>query len=359
MKRILFFYPNLQSGGTENVIRQLIPELEDNYHVYAATLKYDPLVKIKTVQENVRWNGNTIFRYFWAWLTLYRLVSKYSFEKIIAFGEVPIFLCYLLKLVHLNVSIISCVRNSEKTHFRRKKSWLGWLKLYLFIRALKKSDAISVNSNALGSEVQSYYAGLKTETIPNPIDAKYFRSKVRIRDDIRLRILNVGRLVEQKNQIDLLKLMKRLQSANIDVSLSIYGEGEMEATLKEYVSENKIGNVHFNNFFSDLAVVYQDHDIFALTSLWEGSPNALAEAMASGMAVISYDCPTGPGELITSGENGFLIHTGCIDELELTVKQLISSKKLTDEIGEAAFITAERYKVENVIYKWRRLIEQA
>ena len=359
MTRILFFYPNLQSGGTESVIRQLIPELESDFVVYAATLQYDSLLKIQSIQENFTWNENTIFRYFWTTLALYRLVRKYSIEKIIAFGEVPIILSYLLKLTSLNIRVISCVRNSEKTHFTRRKSWLGKLKFHLFVRALEKCNTVTVNSDALSNEVQNYKKGLKPETIHNPIDAKYFGGKLRDRDNISLRLLNIGRLVEQKNQIDLLKLMKRLQFSNLNVSLSIYGEGEMEPFLKEFVHLHKLENVYFNKFETDLAPVYQSHDIFVFTSLWEGSPNALAEAMASGMSVVSYDCPTGPGELINSGVNGFLVHTCRIDELENVIKQLIDSKNLREQIGEAANNTAKKYKIENIVNKWHTLIDQS
>lgn len=357
MTRVLIFYPNLQTGGTESVIRQIAPELEKTYTLYTANLKEDKTLKVLKPSKTLPWTGGAVVRYFRAARSLRQYVESQKIDKVIAFGEVPIFLCFILSYFLPKFSFIACVRNSEKQHFKVNGGWAQKFKFLLFVLALKRSNYVTTNSEALSEEVRGYSKDLNVVCIANPISEKFFK-EVNARHVVKpVKLLNVGRLVKQKNQIELLKLMKRLQDKSVNVTLSIYGEGELGNSLRSFVIEEEIHNVDFYPYTASIHAVYQQHDLFVLTSHWEGSPNALAEAMASGMCVVSYDCPTGPRDLIENGYNGYLIGVGDLRNLENTIEQLVASPKLREQLGMCARTSVSGLQIKNILKNWCDLIE--
>ena len=119
-------------------------------------------------------------------------------------------------------------------------------------------------------------------------------------------ILNVGRLVEQKNQLELIEIFSKCNYKNW--VLKIYGSGHLKEEIKNKIIElNLQKHVELNEFTQNIDAVFGQAKIFALPSLYEGFPNALIEAMAHGLPSISYDCHTGPKDIIEDNTNGLLV----------------------------------------------------
>jgi glycosyltransferase involved in cell wall biosynthesis len=96
--------------------------------------------------------------------------------------------------------------------------------------------------------------------------------------------------------------------------------------------------------------------VYAMSSRFEGFPMVLLEAMSKGLAVVSFDCPRGPADLITPGEDGLLVPNGDVDGLARGLLQLIEDEELRRRMGAAAVRTAARYEVEAVGRQWDRLL---
>ena len=143
----------------------------------------------------------------------------------------------------------------------------------------------------IAKEILSKKTKIKTlKVIPNPIRkiSKTNRSK-NLEKKI---ILNVGRNVAQKNQLELIEVFSSCNYSNW--VLRIIGNGHLKNKLLNKVRKlNMESNIEIIDFTKDIDKYYQTADIFALTSLYEGFPNALIEAMAHGVACISYDCQQG------------------------------------------------------------------
>jgi glycosyltransferase involved in cell wall biosynthesis len=100
----------------------------------------------------------------------------------------------------------------------------------------------------------------------------------------------------------------------------------------------------------------QEADLFILPSRREGFPNALLEAMACGLPVISFDCPSGPSEIISHGQNGLLIPAGDVQGLAAAMDRLMSSDSHRRQLAASAVEVANRYRPEQIFEMWDSLL---
>ena len=96
--------------------------------------------------------------------------------------------------------------------------------------------------------------------------------------------------------------------------------------------------------------------IFAFTSLSEGFPNALAEGLAAGCACISYDCPTGPAELIQHGQNGLLIDLGDESAYRKNLEVLMSDSSLRERLSTRARVEIQQFDESKLLPQFGRLV---
>lgn len=173
--------------------------------------------------------------------------------------------------------------------------------------------------------------------LPNPLKIssdQYIRQPQNI-------ILNIGRLVNEKGQADLLKAFASLEKD--DWTLVICGDGYLRKELELLAEKLAIHTkVKFLGTVSDVNYWLSKASIFAFTSYYEGFPNALAEAMIMGVPVISYDCPTGPSEIIIHGENGFLVPVGDIKLFAEHLNILTENSNIRENFGTNSKKVAKR-----------------
>ena len=159
-----------------------------------------------------------------------------------------------------------------------------------------------------------------------------------------LNIVTAGRLSEQKNHKILLDAMILVHYRHPECTLKIYGEGNKRTELESYVLER-----HANKFIqimprsNNLVDVYKSADLFVLSSNYEGMPNALMEAMASGIPCISTNCPTGPKELLGENERGLLVPMNDAVSLSEAIIRMLENPKKAYQYG----LYAHNYIKEN------------
>lgn len=142
--------------------------------------------------------------------------------------------------------------------------------------------------------------------------------------------------------------------------LNIWGEGGLRETLEAQVrSLGMEGRIHLPGQTRQPFEKLRESDIFVLSSWVEGFPNALLEAMAMGLAVISFDCPSGPSELIRPDYDGVLLPPKDEEALTKALDTLMGDAKLRRQLASHAPEVRERYSTETVLAKWDAEIQKA
>lgn len=161
-----------------------------------------------------------------------------------------------------------------------------------------------------------------------------FRKSIGASDETLL-VGIVGRLVPIKNHKMFLDVVKKLRSSrpDLDVKFLVIGDGELRVPLQKYVRQLGLsGSVDFTGWVKDLSGVYRDLDVVALTSLNEGTPVSIIEALACARPVIATDVG-GVKDLITDEENGYLVETNDADEFASRLLDLLNDKEKRAAFG--------------------------
>jgi len=179
--------------------------------------------------------------------------------------------------------------------------------------------------------------------IYNGIDLKKFDLILpKRREGSYIKLINIGRLTEQKDQENLIKsvyLLKRkyYRENNLPFKVFIVGEGKLKKTLIELVKNLKLEkNIEFLGARTDIPYLLSNSDIFVLSSKWEGFPLVILEAMASKLPIISTDVGS-IGEIIENGKEGILIPKESPEKLADAIYLLSKDYSLRKELSENAY----------------------
>lgn len=167
-------------------------------------------------------------------------------------------------------------------------------------------------------------------------------------------ILGVGRLTHAKGFDVLIDAFASVADQNQEWQLAILGEGPERTSLERQVRHLGLeGRIHLKGAAGNVSDWYQRADIFVMASRYEGFPNALLEAMAHGCPVISFDCDTGPADMISSQEYGVLLgRSPDATQLAAALASLISDEQRRKRLGNAALEVRERYSIDAIIADW-------
>jgi glycosyltransferase involved in cell wall biosynthesis len=207
---------------------------------------------------------------------------------------------------------------------------LRWLRYRPIRRLYRWADAIVAVSEGVADDVAatSRMPRERIHVIRNPVvTPDLFRQAQEPADHPWLAdpavpvVMGMGRLTRQKDFPTLVRAFARLRRER-SLRLVILGEGRDAAVLREIAAAEGIGgDVALPGFRANPYAWLARSRLFVLSSAWEGSPNALTEAMALGVPVVSTDCRSGPGELLAGGRYGPLVPVGDVDRLAAAMRE--------------------------------------
>lgn len=170
-------------------------------------------------------------------------------------------------------------------------------------------------------------------------------------------IVAMGRFEQQKGFDLLLLAFAKIKDKYPEWSLIILGDGKLRPLLESLSSDLDLNSkVSMPGIVNNPYDYLRQADLFVMSSRYEGFPNALCEAMASGLAVISFDCKTGPGEIINDGVDGILVPHENVDALADAMSRIMGDETKRKQLEAAAPKIIDRLGLEKVMGMWNDVI---
>jgi len=279
------------------------------------------------------------------------LVPKLKPNATLAFFGMPSgAVAWLLKKIYRIPYIVS-LRGGDVPGFRPYDFKTFHKLMGPFLRVIwHTADAVIANSNGLYDLAHNFDSGVKIPIIPNGVDATLYTSESRNWSHPKL--FSVGRIVHQKG-LDL-GLRALAQLKDLEWEWRIAGDGPQMGALKTLAQELDISErVTFLGWQSreELTQWYHHSNLFLFPSRHEGMPNAVLEAMSSGLPVVATKI-AGNEELVLDGVTGLLVNAEDVNSLRDGLRRLIVEEKMRMQMGQAS-----RQRVEKE-YSWENVARQ-
>jgi glycosyltransferase involved in cell wall biosynthesis len=172
-------------------------------------------------------------------------------------------------------------------------------------------------------------------------------------------LMAVGRLQEEKGYIQLINIFTNLSNQFSDWMLVILGEGEDRSALESLVNKLRMQErILLPGRAGNLSDWYQRADLYVMTSRFEGFPNTLVEAQAHGLPTISFDCDTGPRDIIRHGVDGLLVPPGNTNDMEHALSTLMGNESLRSQFSEHAIDARVRFSMDKIAGMWEDLFKK-
>ena len=172
-------------------------------------------------------------------------------------------------------------------------------------------------------------------------------------------VITAGRLTRQKGYDMLLEAFAVVADRHPAWELRIFGGGAKQSALKAQTTELGLDDrVRFGGVTPQLEKQLTEASLYVMSSRFEGFPMVLLEAMTVGLPVVSFDCPTGPAEILTHGHDGLLVPPNDVAGLAAAIEELINDPARRRALGTAAIETSQAYGADAVRTVWERLFTE-
>jgi GalNAc-alpha-(1->4)-GalNAc-alpha-(1->3)-diNAcBac-PP-undecaprenol alpha-1,4-N-acetyl-D-galactosaminyltransferase len=354
-KKVCFMIPSLQAGGMERVMSELICYFAGSnryeLHLVLFGIKRDVFY---SVPENVtihrpefQFNNKTRFLSTFKTLRFLRkTVTRIKPDVCLSFGEYWnnfVLLALYAKRIPVFVS----------DRAQPDKS-LG--KLHDMLRKIlyRSARGIIAQTHFAKEFYTQLFPQTNIEVIGNPI--RFIRAHGQEKQNI---ILTVGRLINSKNHDRLIRMFADMKRSDWKL-IVVGGDAQRQnnfARLQQLVhSLNAEDRVELVGSQSDVDSFYGKSKIFALTSSSEGFPNVIGEAQSAGLGVVAFDCVAGPSEMISDGENGFLVPLHNYEDFQKKLERLMNENSLREGFGAHAQKTITRFSIESVGAQYEKFL---
>ncbi len=379
MKKLLFITYKLNiQGGVQRVMMNLIFEIYKDYDITILVLNgshdslYDLDPRIKTVVldsfNTKSFRVMELMNKYCSWLPkkqniknyiyhygVYCLLKKWLYKNHQEFD-------YIISTWYILSSTISIMKKEvrEKTYAWEHISYkVGGLLFFRIMRPYYKNLRGIV---CINKEAEEYYKSKKINTntyfIFNLITDPFNKTSFIPLEEKENIILFAGRLHENKNVMELLQIVNKLEDMR-GWKLLLVGDGEDRTTIEDYIVQNNLSESIFLEGKKTTEEVYEymkRSKIFVLTSLVEGLPTVLIEAMFCSNVLISYDCEYGPANIINEN-NGFLVNMHDKKDFTGKLQLLIDNENLLEKLNKSSYQESKKWEKEIALEQWRNLLK--
>lgn len=349
--KITFAIGSLAGGGAERALMVLSEAfLKRGYTVTVLTLfsEASDSYEVPPSVKRVTLGFSEPLQVFLSFLSLRRSILSTEPDVVVSF-MCRMNIVVLISTLFLKIPVVVCERIDPIAH-QIPFIW-KWMRWYVYHFA----DSIVVQTRAAWDYFSPRFQS-KVCIIPNLV-LKPAPTISELDRPHRPKLIAIGRLHVQKGFDILLRAFARLKNKYPEWRLTILGEGPLREELQRLLHRlDLLKHVDLPGFVKYPGDYLRESDLFVLPSRYEGFPNALCEAMASGLPVISTDCPSGPSDIIRDGIDGLLVRPNDIDALSTAMDHLMSDAAERKRLGFHALEVVERFGSEKVLNLWESLL---
>ena len=350
--RILFTIGNLDAGGAERVVATLANAFSNKNHeigiLMVSTNESKSFYPLNESIELIPLLSDKDLSISKKKKLLTKKIDEFNPDVVVSFLNYVIMYTYfaLKKANNRNIKFVVSERNDPK----RVPS--SALMRSLRNKIFRKADGCVFQTEGAKSYFKKVNNGV---VIPNPLFINKQDIEVKQRDNI---VLMVGSDKKEKNRSMAFKAFELFQKNHPEYKMVVVGENGNENELK-LLDELGIANkICFAGKMNDWQKQYASAKMFILTSDFEGMPNALLEACASGIPSISTDCPPGgPREILDNGKNGILVNVDDYKSLANEMSNLANNPQLAEQFSQAKEKIVSRYNPDSISNNWINFIE--
>lgn len=352
MKSLLIIASSLQMGG----LQRAVVNVSDYFAAKGYDVKLLLLYKqkqfykvhpdVKIIEPQFKHSSRLkLIYYIYTILFLRKKMREINPDRILSFGELT------NPLVLLSASGTKYpVFISDRSSPLRKQGFL--LRVLTKMVYGKAQGIIAQTRIAAEIKQQKFGAHISIKVIHNILrDVKNYEQ------DRQKTILAIGRLYHVKGFDRLISAFALIAEKCPDWNVNIVGSGPEEEKLRLTIENYKLADrILILPETRDIDQHLSSSSIFVMPSRSEGFPNALCEAMAAGLACISFDFVAGPSEIISNGSNGFLVPDGDIKAMANKILELTTNNNLRHQIGNEAIRIREKLSYENTANLYQEFI---
>lgn len=355
---IAIITPSLGFGGSERVSAQVSTFFENEGHRVCVFAAYpDYLYNHGGNYIYLGMKRSSIFKFFHMILAFFKLrvaLKKSSFDYVFDFRSRRIFwieALYTIAIYPLAKNVIPTVHLAMLQNFI-PKPWNVFKKVYNRYPAL-----IGVSESITSDLLKQGFSNAKC--IKNAVDFEWIKQqqKEHIAFDKPF-VLAAGRMDDDIKQLDhIISAYSKSSLPSQAIHLLILGNGKRKSEYESFKDKFPCSDlIHFMGFQQNPFPYFAKALFFITASRFEGFPMVLIESLACGTPVISYDCPTGPSEIVQHEQNGLLVEYQNQTALKEAIDKLYSNKNLLKKCGLHAKKSISNLRVENIQNQWAKLI---
>jgi len=347
---IIFIIASMGGGGSERVISALSEQFIRWQHDVTIIMTagneiaytLDARIKVKQIGGQT---GGSLQKRLSRIAELRKLVKRNKNALFISFGTETNLFCILAGFGIKKRMILSERNDPNQCSYKTARD---------MIYSLGNRFAFQTDA---AKECFSRAIQKRSTVIPNPILQQIPERFTGKRDKT---VVAVGRLTKQKNHALLLQAFKLFWEKHPEYRLIIYGQGELEAELRNLsCSLNLDSAIVLAGFSKDIIEKIKTAGMYVLSSDYEGISNSMVEAMAVGVPVIATDCPIGGARLcIEDGVNGLLVPVGDKEAMASAMSKLADNPHFADRLSKKAVEIHKRFSLENIAAQWLELGEE-
>lgn len=360
-KSVTLLISSLGGGGAERVCATIASALaHQGWDVTLLTLNAKKMTLASDLDERVKLNNLGVDKARSAIFPLVRYLKHFGVERLVVFSYelTPIAAIARYFMRRSPILIARNINSITRKSATEKSLWLKYVVLPLVGFFYARVDLIINQCEAMRADLLTYKSSLESNSafIYNPVNEGIRKQgeSLLLNDVPRENyILCVGRLVAQKSFDHAINAFAEVVKYHPSLRLKIIGTGPMEGALKELAGQrNVIDNVDFEGFKSNVADYYTKAQLTLLSSAYEGFPNVLLESLALGTPVVSFDCQSGPKEIISSSDAGELVKQDDVAGLATSIL-----KQLKKNVPRSRVIrTIRPFTIDKVVSQWEAVL---